>query len=143
MALLSNLNARRAGLLLCLFAIGVACYLAAIFDTFPGDRDALTSFQEFRSNGLDTAARVSTFIGNTLVVVLSVPLLALAMWLAGKRADALAIFALLIPDALNQGLKALVDRPRPDFVILISSPESPSFPRSLSEDSFLETKTAT
>ena len=128
MALFSNLNVRRVGLLLSLFAIGAICYLAAIFDTFPGDMDALKAFQGLRSSGLDAAARISTFIGNTLVVVISVPLLALAMWFARKRADAIAILALLIPDAMNQGLKVLVDRPRPDFAILISSPESPSFP---------------
>lgn len=136
MVSLSKVTVKWIALLFALVAIGVLCYLAAVFETFPGDRSALERLQDFRNTGLDTAARISTTIGHTLVIVVSIPALSLVLWSRRRRADALVVWTLLVPEGLNIGLKALIDRPRPDL-ILTHMPVSGSFPSGHSLHAFL------
>ena len=137
MALVSNLNTRHVLGLLALVAIGLACYLASVFETFPGDESALQELQSFRNPVLDVAARISTTIGHTLVIIVSIPMLSLALWSGRRKADALVVLMFVVPEGLNLGLKALVDRPRPDFSILTHISESGSFPSGHSVHAFL------
>ena len=123
--------------LIALSLMGAVCYLAAAFDTFPGDVDGLKRFQALRTPWLDSAALAASFSANTLVAVTSTPAISLALWLGKRRADAVAVLLVLIPDGINALLKVLVDRPRPDFTILISQPHNPSFPSGHSVHAFL------
>ena len=140
MALVSKLNTRHVLGLLALIAIGVACYLASVFETFPGDESALEELQGFRNTGLDVAAVISTTIGHALVIIVSILMLALALWSNRRRADALVVLMVLVPEGLNQGLKFLVDRPRPEFSnfsVLTHMSQSGSFPSGHSVHAFL------
>ena len=116
------------GPLMALAVIGAICYLAATYDTFPGDEDALTAFQGFRSAWLDDAAIAAASFGHVAVAVLSVVMLSLVLWAGRRRADSLAALFVLAAEAINQGLKAVVGRPRPEFSLLTSSSDSHSFP---------------
>ena len=107
---------------------GAICYLAATFDTFPGDTGAIERFQSFRNNWLDDAARVASYLADTPVAIASIFGLSLALWLRRRRADAIVILLVLIPEAINLGLKELVGRPRPELSFLASPPENPAFP---------------
>ena len=107
---------------------GVVCYLASTFDTFPGDVDALKKFQSFRSPWLDDAAVAASYLARLVVVIISVPTLSLALWLVRRKADAVAVFLVFLPDGINLGLNVLVDRPRPELSFLTDPPTSPAFP---------------
>ena len=119
---------RLVGALIALAVVGAICYLAATYDTFPWDEDALTAFQSFRSGWLDDAAIAASSFGHVAVAVLSIVMLPIVLWAVRRRADSLAALLVLAADALNQGLKVVVDRPRPEFSLLTSSPSSPAFP---------------
>ncbi len=111
-----------------LFAMVGICYLAATFDTFPGDVDALRKLQSFRGPWLDDAAIAASTLANAPVALASISILSLALWLRRRKADAMAVLLVFIPEGINQGLKELVGRPRPEFSLLASPPESPAFP---------------
>ena len=120
-----------------LIAIGVMCYMAAAFDAFPGDEGAIRRFQGARSPWLDSAAIVASFMANTPVVVVSVPVLSIALWVDRRKADAAAVLLVLAADGLNALLKIMVDRPRPDFSLLESPPTNPAFPSGHAFHAFL------
>ena len=103
-------------------------YLAASFDTFPGDKGALTRLQSFRSGWLDDAAVGASAFSQTIAVFVSVPTISLALWLVRMKANAVAVILVLVPDGLNMALKWIVDRPRPDFSLVNPVPEGSSFP---------------
>ena len=125
------------GLLAALFIIGAIFYLAAIHDTFPGDLDALRDFQSFRSPWLDDAAVVASVLARPLVVYVSIPTVSLLLWLGRRRADAAAVLLVFLPEGINVVLKDLVGRPRPDFSLLASPPDSPAFPSGHALHAFL------
>ena len=128
MPVFSNIRISQIGILAALAIMGAICYLAATFDTFPGDVYVLKKFQGLRNSWLDSAALVASYQANTLVAVTSTPAISLALWLGKRSADAVAVLLVLIADGINFALKVLVDRPRPDFSTLISPPSTPSFP---------------
>ena len=119
---------RLVGALMALAVIGAICYLAAAYDTFPGDEDALTAFQGFRSGWLDNAAIAAASFAHVAVAVLSIVMLSLVLWASRRRADSLAALLVLAAEAINLGLKAVVDRPRPEFSLLTSLQSGHSFP---------------
>ena len=137
MASFLKIDIRPLALLIVFCGIGAVCYLAATFDTFPGDEYGLRMLLGFRSPWLDIAAFAASSLAQPWVVFVSVPALSLAFWLVRRRADAVVILLILLPDGINQGLKHLVDRPRPEFSWLASPPEGPAFPSGHSVHAFL------
>ena len=116
------------GLLAALVGIGVICYLAAVYESFPGDEAAIRKFQGFRSDALDNVAIVFTSTAQTLVAIVSVIALSFIFLLVRRRADALATLIILVFEGLNLGLKELVGRPRPAYSLLESPPSNAAFP---------------
>ena len=138
MTLFSNVTLKHVGILLALSITGAICYLAATYETFPGDMGALERFQTFRSPGLDTAALTSTAIGSFWVAIGSIVVLSAILWLARMRADALTVLLVLIPEGLNLALKEIVGRPRPEeLFLLIAAPGNLSFPSGHAVHAFL------
>ena len=137
MPVFSNIRTSQVGVLTALAVMGVVCYLAATFDTFPGDVDALKGFQELRNPLLDSSALVASSLANALVAAISTPVISLALWLGKRSADAVAVLLVLIPDGINTVLKVLVDRPRPEFSILVSPHSNHAFPSGHAVHAFL------
>ena len=104
--------------------------LAAQNDRLPGDLDLMQRLQDSVFPGL----RLSKFVRlvtSTQVVLGTGGALAVALWLFGRRRQAVLLVVGLAALALLQsGIKELVDRPRPtaDLVELRAGFSSPSFP---------------
>jgi undecaprenyl-diphosphatase len=104
--------------------------LAAQHDRLPGDLDLTQRLQDSIFPGL----RLSKFVRlvtTTQVVLGTGGAVALALWLFGRRRQAVLLVVGLAAMALLQsGVKELVDRPRPtaDLVELRAGFSSPSFP---------------
>ena len=104
--------------------------LAAQHDRLPGDLDLTQRLQDSVFPGL----RLSKFVRlvtSTQVVLGTGGALAVALWLFGRRRQAVLLVVGLAALALLQsGIKELVDRPRPtaDLVELRAGFSSPSFP---------------
>ena len=104
--------------------------LAAQNDRLPGDLDLTQRLQDSVFPGL----RLSKFVRlvtSTQVVLGTGGALAVALWLFGRRRQAVLLVVGLAALALLQsGIKELVDRPRPtaDLVELRAGFSSPSFP---------------
>ena len=129
-------------LYLTLAAIGALCYLAAIFDTFPGDMDALKNFQSHRAGWLDNSAKAASVLASSTlafppVSVIMVVTISALFWLNRRMVDAVLVLCILLASIVNFMLKVMVDRPRPDFSLLESQPAGPSFPSGHSYHSFL------
>lgn len=108
--------------------IAVVCFLAAVFDTFPGDMGALERFQDQRNSWLDVAAEGVSFTGGIPVAIISIFVAAVLLWLVRRKADSAVMLLLFVPEGINVGLKELVGRPRPDFTVVISPLSNPAFP---------------
>ena len=121
-------NMEQIYILAALVSIGALSFLAARYDTFPGDMDVLTKLQGLRSGRLDTAAVWVTSLTTLRVAIVSVFALSFLLWYFHRRGDAMICLMLFIPQGFGYGLKMLVDRPRPDFALLTSPPGSPAFP---------------
>jgi undecaprenyl-diphosphatase len=103
-------------------------YLARAFPTFPGDRQALLDFQSLQTGWLDAAALAVSQFGWAPLAVGLVLGVATSLQLQRRRADALMMLLSLVPLAAGNALKGLVDRPRPDYLMLGPVPDSASFP---------------
>ena len=117
----------------CSLAVGVLVtlalfYLAWAFPTFPGDRQALLDFQSLQADWLDAAALAVSRFGWAPLAMGLVLGAAAALWLLRRRADALMMLLSLPPLAAGNALKRLVDRPRPDYLLLGPVPDDASFP---------------
>ena len=137
MGLLTTISVRQICLVAALLAMGAVSYLAASFDTFPGDEDALKRFQSLQRPWLDQAAVVSSSLATHLVAIVSIVAFSLALWVVHRRADAVAVFLVFIPEGLNLALKEIVGRPRPEFSLLESTPGSLAFPSGHALHAFL------
>ena len=114
-----------AGLLLLTLVMTV---LAAVYPTFPFDGWGLARLQELRTGWMDATALILNKTGEPPMAVIPAAVVVLAL-LAVRRPTAalvltISLFVLLAGDLL----KELVNRPRPDHVLFIPSPESLSFP---------------
>jgi undecaprenyl-diphosphatase len=98
-------------------------------DTTGFDRRATLAFQSIGSPGLDAAIRRITDLGSWQVcMAVSV---AVAAWCARRRqwrAMTVMLAAYLTAEAVNQILKQIFARPRPELLEKISLPDSYSFP---------------
>lgn len=103
-------------------------FLAWAFPVFPGDKAALLRFQGFESQGLTAGAVAVSVLGSTPIVLGMVGVTAEGLLLLRRRVDALMVCFSLVPMAVGNGLKLLVDRPRPEYLLLGTPPTSLSFP---------------
>ena len=121
----------RFGLPIVLLALVAVSALAAAFDTFPGDEEGIRRFQAWRSSWLDHAAVAATSFSNWAVAAGWLLAFSAVFWIGRRKADAVIVLLVVVPELINQALKALVDRPRPEFSVfslLESAPGTASFP---------------
>ena len=111
-----------------LFIMGAVFYLASSYDTFPGDLNGIRKFQGLRSPWLDDAAIVTSSLANPWVAAVSIPALALILWAGRRKADAVVVLLIFIPEGIDLGVKELIGRPRPELFSIISPPGTGSFP---------------
>ena len=102
--------------------------LAWAFPLFPGDKAALLWFQGFQTQELTAVAVAVSFLGSTPMVLGLVGVTTGGLLMVRRRFDAVVVCFSLVPMALGNGLKLLVDRPRPQYLLAGHPPESLSFP---------------
>ncbi len=102
--------------------------LAAIYTTFPGDEKVLEAFHEIETSWLTSAARNVTQLGSAAVIAVSILALGTFLWITGRRRDAMGCAFIALAELSGLGIKELVGRPRPDFILLSSAPASAAFP---------------
>ncbi len=111
--------------------------LAWAFPTFPGDEPGLLGFQRLQTSWLDIAAQAVSALG---VVSIGLPLILAVsglLYLLHRRIDALIVLLSLAPLVAGNALKFVVERPRPDYLLVGSNPGSLSFPSGHSMYAFL------
>ena len=106
----------------------ILCALAAIHSNFPGDEVVLRQFQEFENPRLTIAARTVTILGDKEIVVTSVLAVAGILWAVGRRRESIAALLLLVSESLGLLSKALIDRPRPEFILFPPGSDTGAFP---------------
>jgi undecaprenyl-diphosphatase len=124
---------RIAGWLIAAGVAGVVFTVMAVLvveqDTSGFDRRATLAFQSIGSPGLDAAIRAITDLGSWQVcMAVSV---AVAVWCGVRRqwrAMTVMLAAYLTAEAVNQILKQIFARPRPELLEKIPLPDSYSFP---------------
>ena len=102
--------------------------LAGVYDSFPGDEPVLVQIQELRTGWLDATALALDTIGGQPLAVGSILAVAAALMLLRRPADAVIVLLSLALLFIGHELKQVVDRPRPEYVLLGLEPESPGFP---------------
>ncbi|MBC8281258.1 MAG: phosphatase PAP2 family protein [Chloroflexi bacterium] len=102
--------------------------LAWVYPTFPGDESILLRFQSLRSGWLDETAKGFANFGVVSVFIPAAAFLMAFLLMARRYADVAMVFAGLMVIGIGNGLKVLVDRPRPDHQIFDPIQSSFSFP---------------
>ena len=102
--------------------------LAWIFPTFPGDEGAIIQFQSLQNGWLNAAALAVSTLGLFPVSVALMLAAATMLWLRRRGVDASIVLLSMVPMALGNAIKMLVDRPRPDHLLLGPMPNNMSFP---------------
>jgi undecaprenyl-diphosphatase len=116
-----------------LLILGVAATLALYilawaYPTFPGDEGALIRFQALRTGWLDDAAIGFSNLGEVWVFLPAAAVLIAILFFARRHADIGLVFGGLIVVGMGNGLKLIVDRPRPDYQIIEPFASGLSFP---------------
>jgi undecaprenyl-diphosphatase len=104
--------------------------LAANHDRLPGDLDIMEWAQGQPTPG-DAVSDINRAVSTTEVVLVTGAVIAVLLWLSGRRRDAaLLALGLVVLPLLQTGMKELVDRPRPsaELVEHRAGFSSPSFP---------------
>ncbi|HIF05281.1 MAG TPA: phosphatase PAP2 family protein [Candidatus Poseidoniales archaeon] len=102
--------------------------LAWAFPTFPGDEGALMRLQGLRNGWLDDTAIWFANLGLLWVFMPAAAVLMGCLVLARRYADTAMIFGGLAVIAIGNGLKVIVDRPRPEYQIVDPLQSGLSFP---------------
>ena len=104
--------------------------LAASHDRLPGDLSIMQWAQDQPTPG-DAVSDINRAVSGTQVVLVTGTVIAVLLWLSGRRGDAvlLAVGLAILP-VLQTGVKELVDRPRPPASLVEhrAGYSSPSFP---------------
>ncbi len=118
------------GFLLLAMATGAFTASAVATPYFPWDLQVSRSLQALALPGLKQVSLLLHYAGETRGVVVEALALAAALLVLRQRQYALLALALLIPDAMNQVVKALIERPRPDpdLVQVLVQSDSSAFP---------------
>lgn len=103
-------------------------YLAWVFPTFPGDEPALLKLQSLQTGWLDSASLALFRLGRFPVAAVTILAVVGLLWLLRHRADGSMVLLSVVPMLVGQALKSLVNRPRPDHLLLGTMPSSMSFP---------------
>ena len=104
------------------------CALAAIYSNFPGDEEVLRKFQAFENPRLTIAARTVTGLGDKGIAITSMLAVTGILWAVGRRGESIASLLIPVSESLGVLSKALIDRPRPDFILLPPGSDSGAFP---------------
>ena len=114
-----------------LVGLAVFAYFAGAHDRFPGDHAASSWVQSWRTDWLDTAMEAVSLAGRN-VVAAALVLLTVGVLYVRKRPEVavLVVLATVVGFAFRTGLKAAIDRPRPDveLVQVLGDANSASFP---------------
>ncbi len=102
--------------------------LAWAYPTFPGDEGALVRFQALRTDWLDSAAVGFAKLGLFWVFVPAAAFLVGCLLFVRRFADAAMVAAGMVAIGIGNGLKLVVDRPRPEYDLFDSVQSSFSFP---------------
>ncbi len=102
--------------------------LAWAFPTFPGDERALMEVQGLQSDWLDQVALAVTSLGLVPVSITVILAVSGSLFVLRHRVDALIVLLSLVPIVAGNGLKVIVERPRPDYLLVGSAPHGLSFP---------------
>lgn len=102
--------------------------LAGMFASFPGDEPVLVWSQELRTAWLDSTALALDTIGGEPWAIILIPVVAVGLLGLRRPAHALIMVLSLVPLLIGYELKEIVDRPRPDYLLIGPEPESRSFP---------------
>ena len=102
--------------------------LAWAYPTFPGDEGALVRFQALRTDWLDSTAVGLANLGLFWVFVPAAAVLVGCLLAARRYADSAMVLAGMAAIGIGNGLKLLVDRPRPEYYLYDSVQSSLSFP---------------
>jgi len=102
--------------------------LAWAFPTFPGDERALMEVQGLQSGWLDRVALAVSSLGLVSVSITLVLAVSGSLFFLRHRADALIVLLSLVPMVAGKGLKMIVERPRPDYLLVGPAPHGLSFP---------------
>lgn len=102
--------------------------LAWAYPTFPGDEGALVRLQALRADWLDSTALGLAKLGLLWVFVPAAAALIGYLMLIRRYADAGMVLAGLVLIGVGNGLKLVVDRPRPGYDLFDSVQSSLSFP---------------
>lgn len=102
--------------------------LAWPYPTFPGDEGALVRFQALRTSWLDDAAIALANLGLAKVFLPAIAVLAVGLLFACRYGDVAMVVAGLMVIGVGNGLKALVARPRPEYLMVGPEPAGLSFP---------------
>jgi membrane-associated phospholipid phosphatase len=102
--------------------------LAWAYPTFPGDEGALVRFQALGTGWLDDAVVLFAKVGLAKVFLPAIAVLAVGLLFARRYADVSMVVAGLMVIGVGNGLKELVDRPRPEYHMVGPIPSSLSFP---------------
>ncbi|MFQ6030288.1 MAG: phosphatase PAP2 family protein, partial [Dehalococcoidia bacterium] len=102
--------------------------LAWAFPTFPGDEWCLLKVQSLETVWLDSVARAISSLGGIPISASLIAGLTISLILLKRRADALVVVLSVVPIILGHGLKELVGRSRPEYLLTGPVPQSLSFP---------------
>ncbi|MEE8464945.1 MAG: phosphatase PAP2 family protein [Dehalococcoidia bacterium] len=102
--------------------------LAWAYPNFAGDEEALVRFQALRTDWLDSTALGLAKLGKVWVFVPAAAVLVGCLLTARSYADSAMVVAGLAVFGIGNGLKLLVDRPRPEYHLFESVQSSLSFP---------------
>jgi len=105
-------------------------YLARGAGPFTWDLEVTRFLQGFDLQVAVAFAGALSFLGGPAMSVGIVLACFIGLWVARHRAESLFVAGTLVPDILNQGLKSLIDRPRPaaELVRVWGEAEGGSFP---------------
>ncbi len=102
--------------------------LASVYPTFPFDEWGLARLQEMRTDWMDAIALILNKTGEPPMAVIPAAVVVLALLAVRRPTAALVLTISLFVLLAGDFLKELVNRPRPDHVLLMPPPESLSFP---------------
>ncbi len=102
--------------------------LAWAYPTFPGDERALMEVQGLQTEWLDRVALAVSSLGLERVSITLIIAVSVSLFILCHRVDALIVLLSVVPMVIGLGLKVVVDRPRPDYLLAGAAPHGLSFP---------------
>lgn len=123
-----RISLKQCGLWTALLVTMAVFPLAWAYPTFPGDERALMEVQGLQSDWLDQVALAVSSLGLVPVSITLVLAVSGFLFFLRHRLDALIILLSLVPIVAGNGLKVIVERPRPDYLLAGAAPHGLSFP---------------